>query len=123
MRPTDFISLIALFFSIFASIFSVIIYVKEVRIEDKIRHFHHNNLNITSIIRLDKDIAHLFRTLGMESNRAERLKINANASAKPTEGKRGPPKTDYRIFNGSTPFKNSTAGPGRAFNTSETKDK
>ena len=127
MRPSDFISFIALFLSIFASIFSVIIYVKELEIEDQISHFHHNNYNITSIVRLDKDITHLFRTLGMENKRAERLrnKINANATdlATSTEGERGPAETDYRILSGSTPFKNSTAGPGKTFNSSEGEDK
>ena len=122
MKPSDIISFLALFLSIFATIFSVIIYVKEVGIEDQIKHFHHNNLNITSIVRLDKDIAHLFKTLGMENKRSERLRkllINANASATPTEGERGFTEPDYKILNGSTPFKNSTARPGKSFNSSE----
>ena len=123
MKPNDIITLFALFLSIFATIFSVITFVKEIEIENKMSHLHKHNLNIT---RLDKDIAHLFRTLGMESNRALRLRrllINANATATPTEGERGPAETDYRILNGSTPFKNSTAGPGKAFNSSSKQDK
>ena len=124
MRPSDFISFFALFFSIFATIFSIVIFVKEIHIEEQIQHFHHNNLNITSIVRLDKDIAHLFRTLGMEKNRAERqrsngdkvaLQINANASSNFTEGKRGPTKTPSRIFS-----ENATSG--KPFNASTEQD-
>ena len=126
MKPTDFISFIALFLSIFATIFSIIIYVKEVGIEDQIRHFHHNNLNITSVVRLDKDIGHLFQTLGMLDNRAERLRkllqINANATSNSTEGERRLTKTDYRIFNRSTPFQISTTRPGNSSNASKGKD-
>ena len=91
-------------------------------IEDQINHFHHNNVNITSIIRLDKDIDHLFRTLGMLGNRAERLKINANKTSDFTEGKRRLTKTDYRVFSGNSTSKISTTGPGKYFNTSEEKD-
>ena len=126
MRPSDFISFFALFLAIFATIFSVVIFVKEIHIEDQIKHFHHNNLNITSIVRLDKDIAHLFRTLGMENNRAERLRnllqINANASSNITEGQRGFTKINRGIFNRSTAFTLSTTGAGKSFNKSEEKD-
>ena len=66
MRPSDFISFLALFLSIFATIFSIITFVKELEIEKRMEHLHQHSLNITSIMRLDKDIAHLFRTLGME---------------------------------------------------------
>ena len=126
MRPTDFISFIALFLAIFASIFSVIIYVKEVHIEDQINHFHHNNLNITSIVCLDKDIAHLFKTLGMENNRAERLrkllKINANATSNFTEGKRRTTKPNHRIFNRSTTIPVQITRARNSFNKSTRKN-
>ena len=119
MRPTDFISFIALFLSIFATIFSLVIFVKELHIEEQIKHFHHNNLNITSIIRLDKDIAHLFRTLGMSDNRAERLQINANSSSNSTKGKRTTPKPSRRIFRGNITSKISTPTTRKSFNTSQ----
>ena len=126
MRPTDFISFLALFLSIFATIFSVVIFVKEMHIEDQIKHFHHNNLNITSIIRLDKDIAHLFKTLGMESKRAERLRnlfqINANATANYTEGERRFTTTHRRVFPGNTTSKNFTTRAGKIINTSTEKN-
>ena len=122
MRPTDIISLLALFLSIFATIFSVITFVKELHIEEKMRHLHQHNVNITSILRLDQDIAHLFKTLGMEDNRAERLQhllqINANASATPTEGERGPTKITHRIFPGNSTTKIPNPTTGKSSNSS-----
>ena len=136
MRPTDFITLFALFLSIFATIFSVITFVKELHIEEHIAHLHKHNLNITSIVRLDKDIAHLFRTLGMEANRADRLRhllqINAsNATAKRrrqsrlsnfTKGERGFTKTTHRILQGNTTTKITTPPTGKSFNKSTEQD-
>ena len=123
MRPTDFISIIALLLVIFASLFSVITYVKELQIEEHIRHLHKHNLNITSILRLDKDIAHLFRTLGMENNRADRLRhllqINANASSNSTEGERGLTEINYRIFPRNTTSQVPITPTGNTFNKSE----
>ena len=136
MRTTDIISFFALFLSIFATIFSAIVFVKELQIEDHIAHLHKHNLNITSIVRLDKDIAHLFRTLGMEANRADRLRhllqINANATAKrrrqsrlsnSTEGKRGPTKSNREIFQGNATTRLSTSPTGKTFIASKGKDK
>ena len=126
MRPSDFISFFALFLSIFSTIFSVIVFVKELHIEEHIAHLHKHNLNITSIVRLDKDIAHLFRTLGMENNRADRLKqllINANATANSTERKRGLTKSNRKIFQGNATSRLSTTRPGKTFNASTEQDK
>ena len=126
MKVINFISFIALFLSVFATIFSVIVFVKEIQIENHIKHLHKHNLNITSILRLDKDIAHLFRTLGMENNRADRLRqlllINANASANFTEGERRLTKTDYGVFRGNTTSKIFTTKSGKNFNESKGKD-
>ena len=126
MKPINVVSFFALFISIFAMIFSIITFVKELHIEEHIAHLHKHNLNITSIVRLDEDIAHLFRTLGMENNRADRLRqllINANASSNSTERKRGPPKFDYKIFQGNATSRFSTTRPGKTFNASKGKDK
>ena len=126
MRPTDFISLFALFLAIFASIFSVITFVKELHIEEKMRHLHQHNLNITTILRLDKDIHHLFRTLGMENNRAERLRmllqINANKTSNFTEGKRRPSTTPHGVFPGNIKTEISTAPTGKSTNTGQEKN-
>ena len=119
MRPTDFISFFALFLSIFATIFSVITFVKELHIEEQLSHLHQHNVNITSILRLDKDIHHLFRTLGMEDNRADRLRqINANATTNFTEGERRPTKSPSRVFQGNTTSKISNPTAGNSFNKS-----
>ena len=62
----------------------------------------------------------------MENNRADRLRnllrINANATATPTEGERGFSKTPSRIFRGNTTSKISTTRPGRTFNASKEQD-
>ena len=77
-------------------------------------------------MRLDKDIAHLFRTLGMEKNRAERLrkllKINANATAAPTEGERGLTEPTYRVFQGNATSKIPTQRTGKITNSSSEED-
>ena len=131
MRP----SFIALFLAIFATIFSTITFIKELHIEEQMRHLHQHNVNITSILRLDKDIAHLFEIFGMTNNRAERLRrllqINANATAKrrgqsrltnSTERERRITKSTYRIFRGNTTSKIPTTNPRKTFNESTTKD-
>ena len=126
MKPTDFISFIALFLSIFATIFSAITFVKELEIEEHIKHLHKHSLNITSILRLDQDISHLFRTLGMEDKRADRLRriknAGNNATANSTEGERRLAKTDYGIFRGNSTSEITTPPTGKPFNESKGKD-
>ena len=126
MKPTDIITFFTLFLSIFASIFSVITFVKELHIEEHIAHLHKHNLNITSIVRLDKDIAHLFETFGMTKARSDRLRllllINANATSNTTKGERGPPTTTHRVFHRNITSEIPTPTTRKSLNASTEKD-